>query len=84
LRRFGRPHRRVARIYAMVRQCPALPRSGAGGPMHDWYDSRDHTMGELVRRAAAEYGDAPFVVGEDGRALGFRTLGRRSRQRHAA
>jgi HIP---CoA ligase len=40
--------------------------------MLDWYDSREHTMPELVHRAAAAYGDAPFLVEEDGRALSFR------------
>ena len=40
--------------------------------MQDWYGSLSHTMPELVRRAADAYGEAPFLVEEDGRTLSFR------------
>jgi acyl-CoA synthetase (AMP-forming)/AMP-acid ligase II len=42
--------------------------------MQDWYNQLDHSMPELIRAAAALYGDAPFVVAEDGTPLSFRGL----------
>jgi acyl-CoA synthetase (AMP-forming)/AMP-acid ligase II len=44
--------------------------------MQDWYNALDHSMPELIRRAAADYGDAPFVVDEGGQILSFRGLER--------
>lgn len=38
----------------------------------DWYGELQHTMPELIRRAARLSADDLFVVGEDGRSLTFR------------
>jgi acyl-CoA synthetase (AMP-forming)/AMP-acid ligase II len=40
--------------------------------MQDWEGSLTHTMPQLVRAAAAQYGDEVFIVEEDGAALTFR------------
>lgn len=42
--------------------------------MQDWYDSLDHSMPELIQRAAAEYGDDPFLIDEAGASISFRML----------
>ena len=42
--------------------------------MQDWYDSLDHTIPELIRKAAETYGDDRFVIDEDGASLSFRQL----------
>ena len=44
--------------------------------MDDWHASLDHCMPELIKRAARDYGDAAFVIGEDGAALSFARLAR--------
>jgi len=42
--------------------------------MQSWYNSLDHSMPELIRRAAEAYGDDLFLVEECGRSLNFRQL----------
>lgn len=44
--------------------------------MDDWHASLDHCMPELIRRAARDYGNAAFVIGEDSTALSFAGLAR--------
>jgi acyl-CoA synthetase (AMP-forming)/AMP-acid ligase II len=46
--------------------------------MEDWHASLDHCMPELIRRAARDYGDAAFIVGEDGTCLSFAGLERQT------
>jgi len=50
--------------------------------MQSWYNSLDHSMPELIRRAAADYGDDLFLIDEKGEALSFRQL--EQRVEHAA
>lgn len=50
--------------------------------MQSWYNSLDHSMPELIRRAAADYGDELFLVEEQGQSLSFRQL--EQRVEHAA
>lgn len=50
--------------------------------MQSWYNSLDHSMPELIRRAAADYGDDLFLIEEKGEALSFRQL--EQRVEHAA
>jgi acyl-CoA synthetase (AMP-forming)/AMP-acid ligase II len=39
--------------------------------LQDWCGELDHTMPELIRRAAVDYGDQLFIVGEDDHSLTF-------------
>ncbi len=50
--------------------------------MQSWYNSLDHSMPELIRRAAADYGDDLFLIEQKGEALSFRQL--EQRVEHAA
>jgi acyl-CoA synthetase (AMP-forming)/AMP-acid ligase II len=50
--------------------------------MQSWYNSLDHSMPELIRQAAADYGDDLFLIEEKGEALSFRQL--EQRVEHAA
>ncbi len=48
--------------------------------MQSWYNSLDHSMPELIRQAAADYGDDLFLIEEKGEALSFRRLEQRGEQ----
>jgi HIP---CoA ligase len=50
--------------------------------MQSWYNSLDYSMPELIRQAAADYGDDLFLLEEKGEALSFRQL--EQRVEHAA
>ena len=39
--------------------------------LQDWYGELTHTMPELIRQAAVDYGDQLFIVGADDRSLTF-------------